>query len=490
LRTPLNAIIGYSEILQEEAVDLGQEGFIPDLQKIGVAGKHLLALINDVLDLSKIEAGKIELFLEAFEVARMVQDVVATITPLVEKNAKTLRVDCAGAPGAMWADLTKVRQVLFNLLSNACKFTKHGTITLTVASEAIDGVAWVTFGVSDTGIGMTPEQMGKLFQAFSQAEVSTTRRYGGTGLGLAITRHFCRMMGGDITVASTTEAGTTFTVRLPLEVVEAKVAGRPGMEIFPPRALPASTPTVLVIDDDPTVHDLMQRFLDRAGLRMVAAMGGAEGVRLAKAWRPAVITLDVMMPGMDGWAVLTALKADAELADIPVIMLTIVDNKPMGYALGAADCLSKPIDWERLASVLHKYRCTSPPCPVLVVEDDDHTRDMLRRTLQKDGWLVTEATNGYAALTQVAEHRPELIVLDLMMPEMDGFAFLEALRQHDAWQSIPVVVLTAKDLTPQDHERLNGCVERLFRKGAYRQEALLQEIHGLAVSCAAKELVG
>jgi signal transduction histidine kinase len=215
LRTPLNAIIGYGEMLLEEAEDLGQPGFIPDLQKIHAAAKHLLALINDILDLSKIEAGKMDLYYETFDVASMIQDVMATIAPLVKKNANALKVHCADDLGAMRADLTKVRQTLFNLLSNACKFTEHGTITVEVTRETGDGGGWVTFRVRDSGIGMTPEQMEKLFQEFSQADASTTRKYGGTGLGLAISRKFCRLMGGDITVESTVGQGSTFTITLP-----------------------------------------------------------------------------------------------------------------------------------------------------------------------------------------------------------------------------------------------------------------------------------
>jgi signal transduction histidine kinase/CheY-like chemotaxis protein/HAMP domain-containing protein len=487
LRTPLNAIIGYSEMLQEEAEALGQEDFLPDLQKINAAGKHLLALINDILDLSKIEAGKMDLFLETFEIVPMLRDVVTTITPLVEKNANTLAVHHAADLGAMRADLTKVRQALFNLLSNACKFTTQGTVTLEVVRDTVDGAAWLTFRVRDTGIGMTPEQMGKLFQAFSQADTTTTRQYGGTGLGLAITRYFCQMMGGDITVESAVGQGSTFTLRLPAEVIDPKAAPALRAETATASVLPAGAPSVLVIDDDPTVHDLMQRFLSKEGLRVVAAASGAEGLRLAKALRPTAITLDVLMPGMDGWTVLTGLKGDPELADIPVIMLTIVDDKHLGYTLGAADYLTKPIDWERLATVLRKYHCQHPPCWVLVVDDDATMRDILRRMLEKEGWAVAEAENGCTALERMAANRPELILLDLMMPEMDGFAFLEALRQQDAWRSIPVVVVTAKDLTPDDRQRLNSYVEQILQKGAYSQEALLHEVHRLIAACVQPE---
>ncbi|MBW1844823.1 MAG: GAF domain-containing protein, partial [Deltaproteobacteria bacterium] len=371
LRTPLNAIIGYSEMLQEEAEDLGQEDFLPDLRNIHVAGKHLLSLINDILDLSKIEAGKMELYLEHFDVATMVRDTVATIQPLVEQNANKLQLDCQDDESAMHADLTKVRQALFNLLSNACKFTDQGTITLSVSRESINASPWMRFRVSDTGIGMTPQQMDKLFQAFSQADASTTREYGGTGLGLAISRKFCQMMGGDITVESVFGEGATFTIRLPAEVHVLKSAPPPSEEEMPARAtpVPEGALTVLVIDDDPTVRDLMQRFLSKEGLRVVAAANGKEGLRLAKELRPDAITLDVLMPGMDGWTVLTALKADPVLAEIPVIMITIVDEKQAGYALGVADYLTKPIDWKRLTAILQNYESADATRRVLVVED-------------------------------------------------------------------------------------------------------------------------
>jgi signal transduction histidine kinase/DNA-binding response OmpR family regulator/HAMP domain-containing protein len=492
LRTPLNAIIGYSEMLQEEAEDLGYEDFTPDLQKIHAAGKHLLALINDILDLSKIEAGKMDLFLETFDLAPMIQDVATTIQPLVERNANTLAVHSADHLGTIRADLTKVRQALFNLLSNACKFTQQGTIILAVTRETVDGGDWCTFRVSDTGIGMTHEQMEKLFLAFSQADTSTTRQYGGTGLGLAITQHFCRMMGGSVTVESVEDQGSTFTIRLPAEVADPKAEAQPREEESHTRATspPEGAHTVLVIDDDPTVRDLMQRFLSKEGLRMQAAASGEEGLRLAKALRPALITLDVLMPGMDGWTVLTALKADPDVADIPVIMLTIVDDKHMGYTLGATDYLIKPIDWERLAVILRKYHCAHPPCPVLVVEDDAVMREMLRRRLENEGWLVREAEQGRAALARVAEQAPELILLDLMMPEMDGFQFVEELRKHEAWRSIPIVVITAKDLTEEDHLRLNGYVEKILQKGAYSREALLAEVRELVAAYAAQNNAG
>jgi GAF domain-containing protein/CheY-like chemotaxis protein len=478
LRTPLNAIIGYSEMLQEEAEDQHAESFIPDLRRIHAAGKHLLELINAVLDLSKIEAGKMELYLESFEVAPLVGDVVAVLEPLAQKNANRVVVECAPDIGAMRADLTKLRQALFNLLSNACKFTERGTVSLTVTRHAMGDGDAISFAVSDTGIGMTPQQMARLFEEFGQADASTTRRYGGTGLGLALSRRLCRMMGGDITVTSQAGRGSTFTIRLPAEVTEAKR----DATVTPPREpAPAGSSVVLVIDDDGSVRDLMSRFLGKEGFRVITATGGEEGLRLARELRPDVVTLDVLMPGMDGWSVLAALKADAELADIPVVMLTMLDDRNLGYALGAADYLTKPIERERLVAVLARYR---PDLPVLVVDDDPDFRDLARRMLEREGYTVTEAANGRAALDRLREGVPGVVLLDLMMPEMDGFDFVVAARSEPAWRSVPIVVITAKDLSAEDHERLNGYVARVLQKGALSRETLLGEVRDLVAASA------
>src|SRR4029077_11317193 len=320
-----------------------------------------------------------------------------------------------------------------------------------------------------------PEQTSKLFQAFTQADTSTTRKYGGTGLGLAISQKFCHLMGGEITIESALGQGSTFKVKLPAIVAESKADVLPRSEETASTIAQVSegAPTVLVIDDDPTVHDLVQRFLNKEGLKMIGARSGEEGIRLAKELHPAVITLDVLMPSMDGWAVLTELKSDPALSEIPVIMLTIMDEKQMGYALGAADYLTKPIDWERFAAVLQRYECARPPCPVLVVEDDPVMREMLQRRLEREGWTVIEAENGRVALKRMTERQPDLILLDLMMPEMDGFQFLDEVRKREDWHSIPVIVITAKELSAEDRQRLNGSVEKILQKGAYSREELI-----------------
>jgi CheY-like chemotaxis protein/anti-sigma regulatory factor (Ser/Thr protein kinase) len=380
----------------------------------------------------------------------------------------------------MRADLTKVRQALFNLLSNACKFTDRGTVSLAVAREVVDGQDSMMFRVIDTGIGMSPEQLTRLFEAFSQADAATTRRYGGTGLGLALSRRLCRMMGGDVTVESVAGQGSTFTIRLPVLVAEA--TGAPAAA-EPAASASAGIGTVLVIDDEPAVRDLMQRFLTREGFRVVTAPGGEEGLRRARELRPDAITLDVMMPGMDGWAVLSALKADAAVADIPVIMLTIVDDKNLGYALGAADYLTKPIDRERLVTVLERHR---RDLPVLVVDDDAGLRELLRRMLEPEGYAVVEAENGRVALERLRDVSPSVILLDLMMPEMDGFEFVAEFRRHEAWRAIPIVVVTAKDLSQEDRERLNGHVQKILQKGTHGRDQLLTEVRELVSASVAR----
>jgi len=497
LRTPLNAIIGYSEMVQEELEDLGVTGVMPDLKKIHSAARHQLGVVNDILDLSKIEAGRMTLFLETFDIALMVREVTATVQPLLGKNDNRFVLDCPDGLGAMRADLTKVRQTLFNLLSNAAKFTDKGTITLRVArvpnpTPAAPGSSppepqpagrssLITFCVSDTGIGMTPEQIAKLFQAFGQADASTTRRYGGTGLGLAISRKFCQMMGGDIGVTSESGHGSSFTATLPAEVQE--LAAEPAAEAPAARPgslrLPSTGPLVLVIDDEPSGRELIQRALQKEGFRVETAASGADGLAAARRLKPAAITLDVMMPGMDGWAVLTTLKSDAVTAEIPVIMVTIVDDRSLGFALGAADYLVKPIDRNRLVTVLERFSARKTAGQVLIVEDDAQTREMLRRTVEKAGWRVVEAQNGRAGLDRAVVETPAVVLLDLLMPVLDGFGFMRQFRQHAPCAQVPVIVITAKDLTEEERQRLRGDVSQILQKGAYSTDELVCDLRRL-----------
>ncbi len=488
LRTPLNAILGYSEMLHEEAVERKLDAFSTDLAKIGTAGRHLLSLINDILDLSKIEEGKMELYLETFSVPRLIEEVVETIRPLVNANANTLHVKCPSDLGTMHADVTKTRQSLFNLLSNAAKFTDKGDVTLEVSRETMEDREWIWFRVSDTGIGLSAEQLVKLFQTFSQADASTTRKFGGSGLGLSLTRRFCQMMGGDVTVKSEPGEGSTFIIKVPATVsdlepsepewpvpletpiVDTKRA--PGIT----GGLPESGRSVLVIDDDPTQRDLMSRFLKNEGFTVETARNGDEGLRLARRLMPVAITLDVMMPGMDGWTVLALLKADPTVCNIPVVMLTMMDDRKRGFAMGAANYMTKPVDRKSLAQILAKYRCPNPPWSVLVVEDDADTRELMRTMLERAGWGVSEAENGRVALERVAANRPTLILLDLIMPEMDGFEFAVEMHLSAEMRSIPMIVLTAKDLTTEDLIRLDGSVHSILDKRGCSREELMGQV--------------
>ncbi|GAP94295.1 response regulator [Leptolyngbya sp. NIES-2104] len=476
LRTPLNAIIGYSEMLVEEMTDQGTTGLVPDVQKINGAGKHLLGLINNILDLSKVEAGKMELFLETFAIAPLLEEVTDTLRPLVRKNNNVLVVTCPETIGSMRADLTKLRQSLFNLLSNASKFTENGTITLSVERKEAD---WITFRVSDTGIGMTPEQRSRLFQSFTQADASTTRKYGGTGLGLVITQQFCQIMGGTIEVESEAGKGTTFTIRLPEQAQPLQPEPSIAQEQQEISSAIVGTSNILVIDDDLSALDIMQRYLSREGFNVITAEDGHEGLRLAREHLPSVILLDVRMPNLNGWEVLTYLKSDPELCHIPVVMVTVEDDQSLGYALGAVDYLIKPINYDRLLTLLQPYQTTSSPSSVLVVEDNGVNREMICRQLTKVGWRVLEAENGLRALEVMQTEQPGIILLDLMMPEMDGFEFIRELRQHSEWRTIPVIVLTAKDLTIEERQWLNGQTQRIYQKGSNSRQLLLDEIHGL-----------
>ncbi len=502
LRTPLNAVIGYSEMLEEMASDDGKSEYIPDLQKIRSAGKHLLELINSVLDLSKIEAGKMELYIEKFLIAPLLDDVVALVTPLTIKNNNKIVVWCAPDLKEASGDITKLRQTLFNLLSNATKFTHIGVISIAAHKEMEKEMDWMVIDVKDNGIGMTPEQMSKLFQPFQQADASTTRIYGGTGLGLTISRNFCRMMGGELTVASSHGTGTTFTIRLPMLPVPAKFSSgqlravysnlssgqlrpvysnlssgqlRPiysnlsSGQLRPISTKPAAPPIIpslrtkiLVIDDDVLVHDLIVRNLSRYGCEVFLSDSGESGLQQARAIKPDLILLDVMMPEMDGWSVLKALKSDPELKSILVIMLTMVADRQMGFALGASDYLLKPVGQMQLLNAVNKHR--KSPGSVLVVDNDPKLREQLCTQLRAEGLELLSAANGKQALELLNQHGVSLIFTELMMPEMDGLTFIKKVQSDARWKTLPIIVLTAKELNTEERAVLTSQVKMVIEK--------------------------
>ena len=483
LRTPMNAILGYSEMLMEEAEELGQEASIPDLKKINQAGTHLLALINDVLDLSKIESGKMEAFAEEINLDRLIDEVAATAQPLIEKNNNRLVIERGKQLGSAHQDLTKLRQALFNLLSNAAKFTRDGTVSLHVKRTEQAGEDWLVFAISDTGIGIAADKIEQIFEEFTQADGSTTRDYGGTGLGLSISRRFCELLGGNLSVYSKPGEGSTFIIRLPVNLPGTKPM-RPSADTLPELKVDTGAgSTILVIDDDPEACEIIERNLMKDGFNVVTATSGEQGLRFAHELQPDAITLDVMMPDMDGWSVLRALKADPVLRNIPVIMLSMIDDRKRGYSLGAVDYLTKPVDREHLHKALSRYYRADESSGVLVVEDDAENRELMARTLEKSGWEVSEAGNGQEALDMLPSLEPRLILLDLMMPVMDGFGFLAALRAKPGWQHIPVIVITARDLTGEDRERLNGMVDEVIEKNAYTREDLLERMSKAVAAC-------
>ena len=475
LRTPLSAIIGYAEMLSEE-IDEGATAsdLRRDMSRIEDNARHLLGLINDVLDLSKVESGKMEAFAEEFDVRSLVEAVGSTSGTLMEKKSNRFVLDLGADGGAslgtMRSDVTRLRQILLNLLGNAAKFTENGTVTLAVERLADDRV---NFAVSDTGIGMTPDQLAKLFRRFQQADPSTTRQFGGSGLGLALTKAFTALLKGEIAVTSTFGEGSTFTVTLPAHL---EAESRTDETTADPPDSEDETldhDVVLVIDDDQTQRDLTSRFLMREGFTARTAGDGQHGLALARRLKPRAILLDVTMPGMNGWSVLTALKADPELRAIPVVMVTFHSERSLAASLGAADYVMKPINWDRLRHVLAGLRDNGGD--VLVVDDEREMRELLRHTLEKNGWRVSEATDGRQALEHVARAVPRVVLLDLNMPGVDGFGFLQELRERHSCREVPVIVLTARDLTQDDRSRLRGA-NQVLNKGDIRMSDLVERL--------------
>jgi CheY-like chemotaxis protein len=449
------------------------------LQKIQKAGTHLLTLINDILDISKIEAGKVELFLEDFSLPDLVSEIRDTIQPLIERNTNTLVYLPDGDLGMLHSDITKLRQMIFNLLSNAAKFTEKGVITLLVTRKFEGEKEWLSIEVRDTGIGMNAEQLSRVFQEFTQADSSTTRKYGGTGLGLPISRHFAQLMGGDILVKSEAGKGSSFTIRIPV-IVQTKIATSELAAItgpIPDMPDHLEVLSVLVIDDDLDVHELVNRQLSREGFHVISATSGEDGLKKAHDFNPTIIALDVLMPSMDGWTVLQSLKTDVRLAHIPVVMLSIMNDKSLAFAMGANDYLTKPVDRSTLVSVLKRHLPSGEKNrSILIVEDDPNTQELFLRSAQREGWTGRTADNGRIGIERIKEQIPELILLDLMMPEMDGFEFLSELRKVEAWREIPVIVVTAKNLTDEDLAQLRGTTQRIVQKGDSTPTNLVGEI--------------
>ncbi len=475
LRTPMNAIIGYSEMLMEDAEDREDETSLEDLGKIHRSGSHLLNLINDVLDLSKIEAGKVDLNTEVFEIAPLIDSVVTTAATMIAANGNSLNVEVSDQVNTLESDPTRVRQTLLNLLSNAAKFTRNGNIKLLVEPIADTSGEWLQFAIADSGIGIPEDKLEHIFGEFTQADETTTRDYGGTGLGLSISRRFARMLGGDLSATSKPGEGSTFFFRLPLIGTQASGAESDPVQGSEPCGEQSRDITVLVVDDDPQAVELLSRTLQNNGMQVVTASRGPEALTLAEKLKPAAITLDVLLPEMDGWEILRKLKANDVTRDIPVIMVTMTDDRRLGMALGATEFLNKPVQRDQLLEILTRSVDASRRS-VLVVDDLADNRKLLRTMLERDHWQVSEAENGQQALEQLESATPGVILLDLMMPVMDGFEFVGHMRKRDPTGSIPIVVLTAKEITREDRERLLGGVSTLIERQGQDLEALVDKI--------------
>lgn len=492
LRTPLNAVIGYTELIIEEgSASTTREALMLDIQKVNAAGKHLLSLINNVLDLSKVEAGKMDYRIELFSVADMIRDAVISVDSLLRQSQNRLVLEIADNVGEMSSDITKVRQILFNLISNANKFTQNGTITVRVLLErGEDREDWVVINVSDSGIGMTEEQVKHLFTPFTQADSSTTRRYGGTGLGLAISRQLCRLLGGDITATSQINKGSSFVARLPaaakrspipIETEWFKVGPKvdaAGVRFNAPIGINEKrnqVSTVLAIDDDANVRDLMERFLSRQGFYTYTAANAFEGLELARQLKPDVITLDVMMPEKDGWWVLTQLKSDPNLCDIPVIMLTMVEDRELGYALGASDFINKPVSSQKLAETITRH-IRSPQSIALVVQYDPESRRTIRETLESQGLRVITAVDGKEAFDSLRNVTPHLIIADLASTGGDGLTFIDKLKRDENWSTIPVILTTGDEIAASRADELSENMKILSQSCSYLSSNFLEDL--------------
>jgi len=466
LRTPLNSIIGFSRVMLKGIDGPLTEMQETDLNAIYESGRHLLNLINDILDISKINAGKMEVVFEPVDLKRMIQSVMSTAVGFVRDKPIKLLTDVPDDLPVVVADERRIRQVLTNLLGNAGKFTEEGFIKVSATYDDYQ----VVISVQDTGIGIPADRIHAVFEQFEQVDSSSTRRYGGTGLGVPLSREFVRLHGGDMWIQETEVGkGTTFSFSLPIggpDAIQEEERMDPG---------PLGR-VVLTVDDDPTVITLFRRYLEREGYRVFGLTDGRRVLAEAKRLKPYAITLDVIMPGMDGWQVVQALRSDPETRDIPIIICSILSEMDRGVSLGVADYLVKPISEESLLSALARLTEKGSGAHVLIVDDSADDRHLLRRILEGAGYLTSEVGGGVEALEWMQNHVPDLVILDLMMPEVDGFAVLEQLRREPRTRSLPVVVVTAKDLTEDERAILYHRVEALLQKGMFDQDQLLADV--------------
>lgn len=506
LRTPLNAIIGYSELLYDEAGDTGNAALAGDLVRIVSSGRHLLSLINNVLDLSKIEAGKMQLFLDDYDLSQIVTDVIDTVRPLIAGNRNQLSVECDENIGSIYVDAAKLKQALINILGNATKFTHDGDIALRVERVPGDMAEWIMFRVTDTGIGISEEKQKILFKSFTQADESTTREYGGTGLGLAISRSLCRLMGGDITLRSQQGVGSEFTIQIPARMqgldefvadeVRARQATPEMSRLMDGRSEKDTgerrekTSIILVIDNDSSVKDLVTRSIGSDGFQVEVACGGKKGLERAEDIRPDLILLDVVLSDMSGWSVLSQLKQNPALVHVPVIMHSMIDERSTAATLGAADYIIKPAERDALVGCVRRNLRLQQGVRMLLLDADVDSRRLTRMVFENEGWSVIEGGDGEVGLIRVAEHLPSAIVVDLDIPRMSDVKFLERLSSTPEWSAIPVLALTARPIDDERRDQLLKYVDMVIEKGPYSLDTLLRRLRELTGLAQVKSIAG
>ena len=446
LRTPLNAIIGYSELLLEEVEEEGMETMSADLKRITDSGTHLLNLINDILDISKIEAGRLELYITNFEISKVMNVLESVAIPIGEKNKNEVKFDIEKSLGSMNSDETRLRQGILNLISNACKFTENGLIKISAKSALIDNKEMLEFSVSDTGIGMNKEQLERIFEEFKQASDDTTSKFGGTGLGLSITKTLIEMMGGELSVKSEVGIGSVFSIVVPRDIQEeAKPAVNTesnDLDVI----TSSDFPLVLIIDDDAFLHDIIKRKLTSENFRIISAMGGVEGLEKAREFQPDVILLDILMPDKDGWEVLLELKKDKSLKKVPVIVISTLDDDNSASSLGAKVFMKKPVEKDELLKHINDlFSGDVSGKKALVIDDQEEARDLASRMLTGIGFEIDIAKNGAEGFAKVSEGF-DLVILDLSMPVMDGFEFLSKLNELDLKNPPEIIVYSAMHL--------------------------------------------
>jgi len=484
LRTPLNAILGYAMLLHEDASEAGENAAMADLDRIQQAGRTLLALINDILDLSKIDAGRMTIERAAIDVQALAASVAGACGASDPPNGNRFELTVDPAISIMIGDAAKLRRCLINLIGNAFKFTRDGSVALRISPLERGGSSWIEFAVSDTGIGIAPENIGGLFDAFRQLDGSATRQFSGAGLGLSIVQRLAGLMDGNCTVESVVGEGSTFRMLLPLgdSASRAAAAGEkgPSESVGTLVKTPSAEHTALVVDDDEATVELMQRWLVRMGYNVVFTNGADNVLELARTHRPDFILLDVLLPGSSGYHVLEQLRADPDIGHIPTILITVEDDRARGLRAGATDYLRKPITAQQLRSVLDVYRLRATG-EVLVIDDDDDSADLLARSVAQVGFSARRAADGAEGLAMAAEMRPDAIVLDLAMPVMNGFEVLDRLSATEELRDVPLIVVSGCDITIEEHRRLAAAGHRFFPKAASTPREIAQSLKELVL---------